>query len=65
MRIGQCAFAAGRENDSVVTPRCDQQRAGVAQRLALSPCALRAPAQMPIVVAQEAICIQTLVDSYG
>jgi hypothetical protein len=32
-------------NDTAVTPRCDQQRAGVAQRLAFSPCTLRAPGQ--------------------
>jgi len=32
-------------NDPAKTPRCDQQRAGVAQRLAFSPCALRAPGQ--------------------
>jgi len=32
-------------NDTAKTPRCDQQRAGVAQRLAFSPCTLRAPGQ--------------------
>ena len=41
MRIGQVllrgvAAMAGLANDTAVKPRCDQQRAGVAQRLALA-----------------------------
>jgi hypothetical protein len=36
-------------NDSAETPRCDQQRAGVAQRLAFSPCTLRAPGQAGVI----------------